>query len=155
MRPVCGDSRVGMGEACDTGGATSTCDADCTDVRCGDGEPNAAAGEECDDGNTMSGDGCAQTCIDEPDTCGDGKCDLAGGVETCDNCMSDCMALPECNGCMDADGDGYYDDECGGNDCDDASVDVHPDGTEINCNDRDDDCDRATLDLYSNTRLPP
>ncbi|MCA9708518.1 MAG: MYXO-CTERM sorting domain-containing protein, partial [Myxococcales bacterium] len=32
---------------------------------CGDGLANAAAGEECDDGNANDGDGCSSTCIDE------------------------------------------------------------------------------------------
>ncbi|MBK9034082.1 MAG: hypothetical protein IPL61_22900 [Myxococcales bacterium] len=92
---TCGDSTVDVGEACDEGSATATCDADCTSVECGDGTRNAAAGElcdaivdtpgcdsdcsanicgdghrnptteQCDDGNTMSGDGCSAACRTE------------------------------------------------------------------------------------------
>src|SRR5262249_40390449 len=81
------------GEACDgadLGGAvcpeettgTVTCRDDCRlDLddcnRCGDG--HARHGEECDDGNNVSGDGCDATCHSE---CGDGK---IGGEEECDD----------------------------------------------------------------------
>jgi hypothetical protein len=47
-------------EACDTGGASATCNADCSLSRCGDGIVNAAAGEVCDDGAT--GQYCNSTC---------------------------------------------------------------------------------------------
>ena len=39
---------------------------DCTTTICGDGYTNVVAGEECDDGNTSSGDGCSATCVLEP-----------------------------------------------------------------------------------------
>ncbi len=70
------------------------------DSGCGDEEINA--GEECDDGNTLSGDGCSNfcevefgyTCKAEPSICsvinlycGDGIC---SGSETCSNCATDC-----------------------------------------------------------------
>ncbi len=44
----CGNGIVEPGEDCDDAGESSTCDGDCTDVSCGDGLTNAAAGEECD-----------------------------------------------------------------------------------------------------------
>jgi cysteine-rich repeat protein len=59
----CGDGIPEPGEQCDTGGQTTTCDADCTTVACGDGIVNTAAGELCDDGNEQSGDGCSSTCV--------------------------------------------------------------------------------------------
>ncbi len=140
----CGDMRVTAGEECDTGGtSTATCDADCTMPECGDGLLNRAAGEECDDDNVRAGDGCTPACIIEPASCGNGVCDLTG-AETCANCMGDCNSDPTCNGCTDADGDGYYDIACGGNDCDDTAPDVHPDTLDILCNGIDDDCNAAT-----------
>jgi cysteine-rich repeat protein len=62
---VCGDGiRQALAEACDSGGIdTSTCDADCTAIQCGDGHRNAAANEQCDDGNLDNTDGCNTMCI--------------------------------------------------------------------------------------------
>ena len=48
--PECGNGTVEPGEACDDGGESADCDADCTEVMCGDGLANATAGEACDDG---------------------------------------------------------------------------------------------------------
>jgi len=45
---------------------------------------------------------------------------------------------PDC--CPDADGDGYEDEACGGDDCDDTDSLIHPAATEV-CNEVDDDCD--------------
>ncbi len=42
-------------------------------------------------------------------------------------------------GCADADGDGYTSVSCGGTDCDDSNLSVHPNATEI-CNGIDDNC---------------
>ncbi|MEM9490024.1 MAG: hypothetical protein AAGC55_12830, partial [Myxococcota bacterium] len=36
---------------------------------CGDSAVDAAAGETCDDGNTESGDGCSEVCLDETTAC--------------------------------------------------------------------------------------
>ncbi|MGH7436122.1 MAG: C-type lectin domain-containing protein [Polyangiaceae bacterium] len=58
--PQCGDSVVQAPEACDTGGASASCNADCSVASCGDGIVNAAAGEVCDDGAT--GQYCNSTC---------------------------------------------------------------------------------------------
>jgi len=46
---------------------------------------------------------------------------------------------PTC--CPDADGDGYFDDACGGDDCDDADPAVNPAATEDACDYIDNDCD--------------
>ena len=56
-------------EQCDTGGDSDSCDADCTLPVCGDGHLNLAAGEQCDDGNTSSGDRCSSTCQVEASAC--------------------------------------------------------------------------------------
>jgi cysteine-rich repeat protein len=60
---VCGDSVVcPETEACDDGSESATCNADCIPATCGDGTVNATAGEACDDGNLVAGDGCDPTC---------------------------------------------------------------------------------------------
>ncbi len=75
-RAKCGDGVVDPGEACDTGKATPSCDADCSPVVCGDGVVNAAAGEACDDGG--SGQYCTNDC--EGFVCPTGcKCFAAAG----------------------------------------------------------------------------
>ena len=61
--------------------------------------------EECDDGNTVSGDGCSATCHDE--FCGDGE---VTGTEWCDDgntadgdgCAADCSLEPETLACRTA-----------------------------------------------------
>jgi len=61
----CGNGVVEPGEVCDDGAASPACDTDCTLPVCGDGLLNSAAGEECDDGNQASGDGCRPNCTSE------------------------------------------------------------------------------------------
>ncbi|WP_428268230.1 hypothetical protein [Haliangium sp.] len=61
--PACNDGVFNAAaEVCDTGGNTATCDADCTAPECGDGFVNPAAQEQCDDNNSVGGDGCSATC---------------------------------------------------------------------------------------------
>lgn len=90
----------------------------CTPVVCGDG---IVAGDEvCDDGNTISGDGCSADCRSD-ESCGNGIVDSAAG-EDCDNgpgnadvpnaaCRSNCKRQ-RC-------GDGIVDDKAA-EDCDGA-----------------------------------
>ncbi|MFC1647531.1 hypothetical protein ACFL10_00880 [Patescibacteria group bacterium] len=90
---VCGDGVVEGTEECDGG---TDCEADCTltptpaapapDPVCGDGNVDTAEGEECDDGNTVDGDGCEADCTLPPapaaPECGDGNVDAG---EECDD----------------------------------------------------------------------
>ena len=74
----CGNGIATSGEACDTGGASATCDGDCTLPVCGDGVLNQFASEQCDDANTVDGDGCSSTCTYEMVACStDVDCVLA------------------------------------------------------------------------------
>jgi cysteine-rich repeat protein len=103
--PVCGNGTMESDEACET---TVPC-ADpaflCASCRCippvcGDG--SKAPGEECDDGNTIDGDGCSAACTREIPTvvaseqlCGNGlieygeECDDSNGLDG-DGCSSVC-----------------------------------------------------------------
>ena len=91
---LCGDGQVGPGETCDLGAETKICDDDCTLPMCGDLHVNAAAGEECDDGNVDEEDGCLSDC--KLPVCGDGKVQVG---EACDDgnefdgdgCDNDCL----------------------------------------------------------------
>jgi fibro-slime domain-containing protein len=69
LGPYCGDGMVEPGlEQCDDGRNLSTygqsgCGPGCKNVpRCGDGRVDSLFGETCDDGNTVSNDGCSDTC---------------------------------------------------------------------------------------------
>jgi len=90
----CGDGVVNLGEACDDGGESVTCNANCTTSACGDGVVNASDGETCDDGNTTAGDGCSATCMAE--ACGNGVLDSGetcedGNTTNGDGCSSTCQ----------------------------------------------------------------
>lgn len=103
---VCGDSKIEWGEACDDGNQTSGdgCNNRClregrtTENNpanpfsagpefCGDGITDRTidgAGEDCDDGNNINGDGCSADCLSEGapgSSCGDGS---VGIGEDCD-----------------------------------------------------------------------
>jgi cysteine-rich repeat protein len=66
----CGDAKLDslFGEKCDDGtnaGGYGGCNPDCTlGPRCGDGKVESGV-ETCDDGNTVSGDGCSAKCLRE------------------------------------------------------------------------------------------
>lgn len=76
---------------------------DCYPRGCGDGFRDVpsgqggahGAGEECDDGNQISGDGCSAACEDEYGDCGDGVTDILeecddGNTATGDGCSAAC-----------------------------------------------------------------
>jgi YVTN family beta-propeller protein/cysteine-rich repeat protein len=66
---------------------------------CGDGIVDTAAGEQCDDGNTVAGDCCSPTCQIDPDgtSCSDG--DVCNGEETCHAGRCQSPTAPETVAC--------------------------------------------------------
>ena len=92
--PRCGDGVVNGGagvEQCDDGindGTYNNCAPGCKlGPRCGDGVLATDFGEECDDGNTVAGDGCSPNCRNEG-ICGDAIVDPSTGEE-CDDGVND------------------------------------------------------------------
>ncbi len=90
---------------------------------CGNGvvEP----GEQCDDGNTVAGDGCSPTC--QLEVCGNGYVDPGeqcddGNTVSGDGCSATCQREPRC-------GDGVVDP---GEECDDGNT-VNGDGCSAQC----------------------
>ncbi len=106
---------------------------------CGDGF--VGANEICDDGNTMSGDGCSDNCMSD-ETCGNGIIDAG---ETCDDsnaiggdgCSADCKSDETC-------GNGIVD-EINGETCDDANL-IAGDGCSANCQSNE-SCGNSVVDL--------
>ncbi|MCU7919504.1 MAG: DUF4215 domain-containing protein [Candidatus Thiodiazotropha sp. (ex Epidulcina cf. delphinae)] len=97
-------------------------------VQCGDGYVDTSAGEQCDDGNTVNGDGCSASCTIEAEAyCGDGvvndgeACDDGNNVDG-DGCSSSCKLEPMC-------GDGVVDE---GEACDDGN-NINGDGCSASC----------------------
>ncbi len=74
---LCGDAAVSGTEECEPPG-TATCDASCRrPSTCGNGAVDA--GEQCDDGNRLPGDGCSSRCLTEG--CGNGRLDPGESCE--------------------------------------------------------------------------
>jgi len=87
LLPKCGDGIIDnltLGEVCDDGtnnaNTKDKCRTNCQLPRCGD--KIVDTGEVCDDGNTVSGDGCSADCK-SLETCGNSIVDVAKG-EQCD-----------------------------------------------------------------------
>ena len=79
-------------------------------------------GEECDDNNTIDGDGCSANCT-----------------------------IEETENCTDTDNDGYYANsvECpSGTDCNDTNSSIHPNAEETACDGVDNDCDASIDEDY-------
>ena len=91
LRERCGNSVVDQGEGCELPG-TATCSAQCQIVipRCGDATFSPGL-EECEDSNTVSGDGCSATCLSE--SCGNGRIDSGEDCEppSFNTCGADCL----------------------------------------------------------------
>lgn len=100
---TCGDDGCGAGtpasdgDPCDADGEPSTRDfcvgGLCSPTRCGDGILDTAAGELCDDGNVVEGDGCDNDCT--PSCEADSDCDdglECNGAETCVTATDSCAA---------------------------------------------------------------
>ena len=129
------DPAINPGEAEDCyDGIDNDCDSwiDWADLDCvcwdGDSDgydDEACGGTDCDDSNPAINPGASEDCYDLVDNDCDG---LADGLD------------PEC-ACWDGDSDGYDDEACGGDDCDDADPEINPGATE-DCYDLvDNDCD--------------
>ncbi|MRI91599.1 DUF4215 domain-containing protein [Aggregicoccus sp. 17bor-14] len=88
--------------------------------RCGNGRVEPNRGEVCDDGNTVSGDGCSADCR-SLEYCGNGVVDRTrgevcddGNTQSGDGCSSDCHSLETCgNGIVDS---------AAGEQCDDGNT---------------------------------
>jgi len=135
----------------------------CRALGCGNGLPDD--GEECDDGNDISNDGCEPDCTitcmtnedcipldmsvcDGADTCDTNTNTCVGGAEidcddgdpcTADSCdpVEGCINDPEP---FDMDMDGEPVESCGGDDCDDSDPEVF-EGAEELCDGKDNNCD--------------
>lgn len=160
---TCRQAVAASGAACerDEGGEGICRSGLCASTSCGNGVVDAD--EECDSSEPGCRGDCRWVCDAEqgcssPDQCAmPVSCDLASHVcvalaePDCnddDACSADtCDALEGCRAnAIDADADGYSPGECApgsefaGGDCDDASVDRHPNAQEM-LNALDDDCD--------------
>jgi len=98
--------------------------------KCGDGVLNVGVngtGEQCDDGNTVSGDGCSSSCQLEAAVCGNGKVETGeecddGNTTSDDGCSSTCKKESKCgNGMVET-----------GEQCDDGNT-VAGDGCSATC----------------------
>lgn len=141
----------------------------CASASCGDGVTDSTLGEECDDNNTMSGDGCESTCVytcHNDDECNDlnvcsgtETCDLgthvcaAGSTLSCDDSMpcTDDSCDPS-SGCInklaDTDGDGFSWITCYAGyqvDCNDGDNSIFPGAPQM-CDGLDHNCDMAVDD---------
>ncbi|MFT4703576.1 MAG: cysteine-rich repeat protein, partial [Bradymonadia bacterium] len=103
----CGDGTVDADEECDDGNNVDGdgCEADCTLVpgTCGDGNVDAAAGEQCDNGAANSNtdaDACREDCMLA--SCGDDVVDTGEDCDGGDDCQADC-SISAAASCLDAD----------------------------------------------------
>lgn len=120
-QPFCGDG------ICNNGETSLSCSVDCpvnNSPVCGN--HILESGEQCDDGNTNSGDGCSSTCQDEIPgaVCGNSICETG---ETTSSCPADCplqqtcvpttcsLSNYQCGGAPDGCGGSLNCGPCGGN----------------------------------------
>ena len=95
-------------------------------------------------------DGIADTEDNCPEIANQDQLDLDedGLGDLCDACPED--STNTCNDCIDADGDGFLDASCGGDDCDDANAEIYPGHSEI-CDGVDNNCDGETDENFGTT----
>jgi hypothetical protein len=123
---ICSDGRDNDGDSlsdCEDDDCNDpACDEDCTDGRDNDADGRA----DCDDTD------CDGEC---PEVCDDGRDNDSDGAVDCDD--------DECTEICDADGDGFFNADFGGDDCDDTRFEINPSRPEI-CDGEesfDNDCD--------------
>lgn len=149
----CANCLLELGELCDPTVAGSACNNDCVPV-CGDGGPDS--GEQCDDANQLSGDGCTPGCVLESGwscagqpsacspICGDGAVRGAEGCDdqnsvTGDGCGANCLqengwtCAGQPSACAPICGDGVL---VAGEECDDGGQ-VGGDGCTVTCSTED------------------
>jgi len=135
---------------------------------CGDGIIEPGEGEECDDGNVVSGDGCTNYC--KMEYCGDGivndypneQCDDGNQIDT-DYCTNQCILLcgnsildpgEECD-----DGNKVNDDactnNCTANVCGNGRVDIFEECDDGNTDNNDQCSNDCTLNICGNGRIDP
>ena len=108
-----------------------------------DGDGYRDCDQDCEEDDPTIHPGAADVCGDEIDNDCDGEVDEEPAPdieEVCDGVDNDCDGIVDQ---VDADGDGYIAEECGGEDCDDSSAAASPEGDEATaCDDGlDNDCD--------------
>jgi hypothetical protein len=157
--PVLGCTHVDNTQPCEDGDVCTVGDI-CFQGRCMSGDA-----KDCDDRIECTLDDCdwATGCghqprdelCDDGDPCTTDACDPAAGCvhgfhrEPCDDgdecTMGEACAEGICAGGLpkDADGDGYVDKYCGGDDCEDDNPESHPGLAEV-CDGADNDCDGLT-----------
>ncbi len=115
-RPIGDDGSIYLDVDITEGGVSTEAMIRLQAVCCGNGFTDP--GEQCDDGNVQSGDGCSALCVDEDNPCGNGmpdpgeQCD-DGNLDNTDACLDTCVAAT----C----GDGFT--QVGVEDCDDGNAD--------------------------------
>ena len=149
----CDDSNPCTDDLCD---AANTCQNTNNPASCDDGDActmndvcsnGVCAGEPLD----ADSDGFVSDACPNGTDCDDGSAAVNPDAdEICDDGIdNDCNGDIDgddaaCQGCPDADGDGFASDACGGTDCDDTNDAINPDAMEMCSDNVDNNCDGYT-----------